>query len=803
MNTIRVHQVAVRDIVEFVMRTGSIHSVSLSSNKMSDGIKAHQAFQKREMEIGNYESEVPISYCHVQNSMQYQINGRIDGVIREHSDLGPTVMIDEIKSTGKNIEEIHEGNELHFAQAMMYAFMYASFHQIQIATVRLTYLEFDTDQIKQFYRHFTLGELEVFFLDLLEKYDRFMSKIVTTEEEIYSSCRGLAFPFGAPREGQSQLMKGVYKTIVEKQKLFSRAPTGIGKTIATLFPALKALGEGKTEKIFYLTAKTIGKEVALHTLTLLEKKGFKGKYLVITAKDKICPHDVSRCNPENCPYAMGHYDRVNEALFEMYQEESAYSRDIILRYSLKYQVCPYELSLDLALFSQVIICDYNYVFDPSAMLRRFFVEGEGKYSLLIDEAHNLVDRSREMYSAALTKEKILDLKKKTKEFDDKLHDYFHQLNKQFLAFSRKLKEEQKSEKAEKDAPDLLVTYLKGIIYRIEKIFSLKKDWIYMSELVDFYFEAYQFVKKWEIYGDNYRTLYSGSGKSLFVKLFCIDPRRQMLEVLEPMQGTVFFSATLIPMKYYQHLFGGDEKSYGMNLESPFEQRKMKLFMDTGISTRYADREKSIEQIVTRLATFVHGKRGNYLVYFPSYQYMEQGVQVFQNWITHEMKMADHHSHGIEILAQERNLNEAERENFIKAFQTPDQEKTLVAFAVLGGMFGEGIDLVGEKLSGAVIVGVGLPLLCFERDVIKEYFDERMGEGFDYAYTYPGMNKVLQAAGRVIRTAEDVGCVLLIDSRFKTRKYQNLFPLEWNHGEMIRSDEDLYQKMKGFWEKVKL
>lgn len=802
MNTIKVHQVAVRDIVEFVMRSGSIHAVTLSANKMSDGIKAHQAFQKKEAEIGNYESEVPISYCYVQDSIHYQISGRIDGIISNETDIGRTVIIDEIKSTGKNLDEIEQGSELHFAQAMMYAFMYCDFYQIQIVSVRLTYLELDTEKMKQFYRHLTLEELKIFFDELMIRYHRFTSQIVSTEEEIFISCRALQFPFGSPREGQGQLMKGVYRTIIEKQMLFSRAPTGIGKTIATLFPAIKALGEGKTEKIFYLTAKTIGKEVAVDTLNRLVQKGLRLKYVVITAKDKICPHDVSRCNPENCPYAIGHYDRVNEVLYGMYQEESSYTREVILRYSLIHQVCPYELSLDLALFAQVIICDYNYVFDPSAMLRRFFVEGEGKYSLLIDEAHNLVDRGREMYSANLVKDKILDLKKKTKGFDEKLYEYFNQLNKQFLSFHKEMKLEAKKERVDIEAPNLLVTYLKGVIFRIEKIFSLKKDWTYMNELVDFYFEAYQFVKKWEMYGDNYRTLYSGSGQSLVVKLFCIDPRRHMTEVLASMQGTVFFSATLIPMKYYQHLFGGDEKSYGLNLASPFEQKKMKLLVDSGISTKYMDREHSIEQIVTRIATFVHGKRGNYLVYFPSYQYLEQGVSAFREWIMRETKMEHHHSSGIDIITQERNLSEEERERFITAFQNPCQDRTLVAFAVLGGMFGEGIDLVGEKLSGAVIVGVGLPLICFERDVIKTYFDERLGEGFDYAYTYPGMNKVLQAVGRVIRTVDDVGCVLLIDSRFRTRKYQSLFPREWNHGEMIRTDEELFVKIEEFWKKYK-
>ena len=784
---IKLHRVSVREIIDFIMRSGDITSVSLSDKRMSDGTKAHQKFQNRQ--DSDYMAEVSINHSFNRDDMRYMVTGRIDGVI--HSFEGSGVpLIDEIKSTSRDLNLIKGENEMHWAQAKMYAYMFLLREGYNKATCRLTYIELDTFTIKQYTKDYTIKELENYFDHIIDIYAEFAKMIDLFENEMLTSAKDMTFPFDGIRDGQSKLMKGVYRTIKDGEILFSRAPTGIGKTIATLFPSIKALGESETDKIFYLTAKTIGKEVAVNTVNKLVDNGLRIKYVVITAKDKICLHTETNCNPDVCPYAKGHYDRVNAAISEMYKEEDGYTRDIITKYSIIHRLCPYELSLDLALFSQIIVCDYNYAFDPSAMLRRFFMEGSGKYTLLVDEAHNLVDRARGMYSAQLLKSQTMELKKLVKELDPRLFGYFDKLNKVFIDMRKEMKEADSLEEVTKEAPLELETYVRGIIYRTEKIFKIHQNWEHMELLVDFYFLAYDFIKKYEIYGDNYVTYYQRSGQDLIVKLFCIDPRPNLREILMDMQGVIYFSATLLPMNYYKHLLGGTDDSYGLNLPSPFEPEKLNLMVDSSISTKYVDRKASIDELALRMLSFVEMMQGNYLIYFPSYKYMEQGIDAFKELVGDK---------NIEILVQQRNLSEVDKEKFIDSFSHSDEDKTLVAFAVLGGMFGEGIDLVGEKLSGAIIVGVGLPLICFEQNMIKDYFEEIMGEGFDYAYTYPGMNKVMQASGRVIRTTEDVGSVLLIDRRFNTGRYTKLFPPEWFHFSTIRSNMEMVQSLEHFWE----
>jgi len=787
-HTKKLYKVSVREIIDFIMRSGDITSVSLSDKRMTDGTKAHQKFQKQQDEY--YQSEVSINHIFTYKDLKYMITGRIDGLVDSYEKTG-LPMIDEIKSTGGDLTAVDGSNEMHWAQAKMYAYMFLQEDTRRKVYCRLTYIELDSFAVKQFIEEYSYEELEDYFFRIVDLYTEFAKLIDQFEHQMFTSMSQLEFPFSEIREGQAKLMKGVYRTILEGNVLFSRAPTGTGKTIATLFPGVKAIGKKITEKLFFLTAKTIGKEVAVKTINNMVLTGLQIKYTVITAKEKICIHTEYKCDPEVCPYAKGHYDRVNDVLKHMYKEEDAYTRDVVVRYAAKYRVCPYELSLDLALFSQIIICDYNYAFDPSAMLRRFFTEGSGKYTLLVDEAHNLVDRARSMYSAEIDKYCVLQMKKKVKQLDSKLYSYFEKLNKVLIDMRKELKDLDKTEIAMKEAPLEMETYLRGIIFRTEKIFKLHKHWEYKEELLEFYFLAYDFIKKYEMYGDHYISYYCRDGQNLSIKLFCIDPRPNLRELITERQGVIYFSATLLPMKYYKHLLGGDEESYGLNLLSPFESNKLKLLIDGSISTKYVDREQSLKALADRINGFIHQKQGNYIVYFPSYAYLNQGLEQFRANMMEE---------NIEILVQERQLSEVDKENFIHAFSHEDKNKTLVAFAVLGGMFGEGIDLVGEKLSGAIIVGVGLPLICFEQDIIKNYFQEIMGQGFDYAYTYPGMNKVMQAAGRVIRTSEDIGSVLLIDRRFKSRKYEHLFPSEWFHYENIKNEKELEQALENFWRK---
>ena len=783
------HKVSVREFVEYVFRSGDITSVNLSHRRMVDGTKAHQRFQKAEAEREAYESEVSIDYELKKEAVVYRISGRIDGVITRQKEEGKSVIIDEIKSTTRALDDIEYGEAVHWAQVKVYAYLYALQHRFDTLTCRLTYIELETHAVKQFQEEIAFEVLADFFAESLEIYSRYAKMIDAYERRMHQSIKEFTFPFENIRSGQDKLMRGVYRTIREANILFSRAPTGTGKTIATLFPGIKALGEACTDKLFYLTAKNIGKKVAVETLEKMKENKLTLKYVVITAKEKICIHDETNCNPEHCPYARGHYDRINEGIEALYMDTDAYTREVIEAYARTYQLCPYELSLDLASLCQVIICDYNYAFDPSAMLKRFFAEGSGKYTLLIDEAHNLVDRSRSMYSAELTKSKLMEIKGKVKSLDQRLHTYFTKANQVFIDLRKEMKADDQNQRVDIEAPLTIETHLRGIIYRIEKIFKLHKQWEHMDLLLDFYFAAYDFIKKYEMYGPNYRTYYIREGQELRIKLFCVDPRTNLREILLTMKGVVYFSATLLPMPYYRYLLGGDDKSFGLDLLSPFKQEHLKLLVDGQLSTKYADREQSLRALITKIGTFVEQKQGNYLIYFPSYTYMNKAYEAF----------VQVYGEQIDCAIQEKNLLETEKEAFIERFSVQTTDKSYVAFAVLGGMFGEGIDLIGEKLLGAVIVGVGLPMICFEQDIIKDYFNQLLGSGFDYAYTYPGMNKVLQAAGRVIRTEEDRGSVLLIDRRFNTGRYKNLYPVEWSHMETIRTENEVKSKLRDFWD----
>ena len=776
-------KISVRNIIEFILRSGSIESVALSSTRAVDGTRAHQKFQKAQNE--DYYAEVALEHTSHVGGIDFIIQGRMDGLILEDGQ----VTIDEIKSTGLALSSVSGENQMHWAQVKMYAYIYADQNDLPIINCRMTYISLETNDAKHFLETYTFKELESFYYDVLTRYASWAMTLEQFEEVCHASIENLEFPFKDYRDGQKQLLGGTYKTIVDGQKLFARAPTGIGKTIGTLFPSLKAKAGGHTEKIFYLTAKTIGKEVAADTLKMLETKGLILKRVVITAKDKTCLNDETKCNKESCPYADGHYDRVNKAIEDLFANEDYFSRAAIEAIASKHRVCPYELSLDMALFSDVIICDYNYVFDPSAMLRRFFVEGNRPYTVLIDEAHNLVDRGRSMYSARLEKDQVLNMKKLAKDLDNQLHKYLTRLNQKLIGYRKECERHEQLRFETEDMPYEIEDDLRSIIYRIEKIFKEHQDYAHMDQVLEFFFEVYDYVKKTEFYSDKYITYYEKKGSNLIVNLYCIDPSDNIRQALTDLHGVVFFSATLLPMHYYMDLLGGNKENYGMVLPSPFDPKRLGLIVDGAISTKYINREDSIIPIGDHIRTIAREKQGNYLVFFPSYKYMEDVLDY--------LIMQEHFDKEVEILYQQRGMTEEEKEAFIGSF-SKERKRSFVAFSVLGGMFSEGIDLVGERLIGTIIVGVGLPMICYENDLIRQHFDGATGRGFDYAYVYPGMNKVLQAAGRVIRTNEDKGVVVLLDERFTSRHYNSLFPKEWDHHAVVYQNKDLYQYLEDFW-----
>jgi len=774
-------KVSVRNLVEFVLRHGDLLPGSIGASRAQEAIRAHQFIQKTSGP--EYVPEVTLSYIYLQEDVGLEVKGRADGVIQRESGQ----CIDEIKTTSLDLSLIDETfNDLHWAQAQCYAFMYAVQEGLERMETQLTYFQLDTAQTKKFSKSFSLAELSVFFLDLVERYLNWARQLQEWTDRRDISIRTLQFPFGTYRPGQRELAIAVYKTIKESQKLFAQAPTGIGKTMGTLFPAFKAMAEGLTVHIFYLTAKTITRTVAEKAINTLQKDGLEIKRLTLTAKRKLCFLPEVACLPEECLYAKGYYDRVRAAVEDVF-DEAAWTRQVIEEYAFKHSICPFEFSLEMANWADVVICDYNYVFDPRVYLRRFFLDG-GEYTFLVDEAHNLVERARDMFSAELSKESWLKLKRLTKDDDPRLTKSLTRVNTALVKVKKRCTQGSGSgECVEKESPTKLIQALRHFVKEAEQFLKMNEQrLIWREQLVEQYFQALSFIRTADSYDEHYVTYMQQVQEDFRVKLFCLDPSVRLKEALGRGRAAVLFSATLSPMDYFMNVLGGEETSYKLKLPSPFPTENLCLLINDRISTKYKQRAASYELVTEAIALAVEHKAGNYLVYFPSYAYLQEVYLRFR---------AQYQQ--VRVICQTSGMVEEEREAFLATFATnPDQ--TLVGFALMGGIFGEGIDLIGDRLSGAIVVGVGLPQMGMERDIIRDYYETTSGQGYEFAYMYPGFNKVLQAVGRIIRTEEDRGIVLLIDERFSQTSYKKLFPEEWT---MIRSagnTDNVCKTIKSFW-----
>ncbi len=771
-------KIAVRDLVGHVLRSGDLSFEFLSSARPVDAIRIHQKIQQSRPK--NYSAEVAVSHQIETDLFKLTIGGRIDGIYHESDG----VLIEEIKTTTRSLDYFkdHE-NPIHWGQVKTYSYIYALDQDLDAINAQLTYFQVDTGKIQNFKKHFTLTELEVFFQDLVANYLQWAETVVRWELLRDKSIRKLQFPFGNYRPGQREMAVDVYRTIKNNGQQLIQAATGIGKTMAAIFPAVKAMGEGLTAKIFYLTARTTGRFAAEYALDELRNARIKLKSLTLTAKDKICFKPDSACSPEECEFARGHFDRVNGALSDMFHQD-AFTRIAMEQVARDHRVCPFEFALELSLWADCIICDYNYAFDPRVCLRRFFLEESGEYTFLIDEAHNLVDRSREMFSAEIYKQPCLDVRRSIHKELPHIYKSLGKIN-SWMIKARKKCEESGPARHEKEAPEDLFPLLRGFLRITERWLSRNIKTPFREELLDLFFTISGFLRMAEHYDDSYVTCFEKIKKDVKLKLFCIDPSTQMGSALTRCKAAVFFSATMTPMGYFKKILGCDASATGLILPSPFPGENLKPFVYDRISTLYRDRDNTKEQVSQAISTLVSQKTGNYLIFFPSYEYMMMVFEAFQSDCPDG-----------EVIIQAPGMSENEREEFLNRFSR-ENHQTLVGFAVMGGIFGEGIDLVGERLSGAVVVGVGLPGISLEKELIRNYFDGHHNAGFEYAYQYPGINRVLQAAGRVIRTETDRGVVLLIDQRYGTHRYRSHFPGEWDPVK-VQSREQLTQALQKFW-----
>ena len=796
-----VSRISVRTLVEFLLRSGDLDSRAqrgMDVEAALAGGRIHRKLQKAEK--GDYAAEVMLSRDTEFEDLVIRVEGRADGIIgyRGLQEAGKTaeitdkqadqsagitdeqtdrssVIVDEIKGMYLDVAALEEPFPVHLAQAKCYAAICADRYGLGEIGVRMTYVNLETEELHYFHSMYTGVEIEEWYRKLVQDWYRWAKWQMDHIRLRNESMKHMDFPFPY-RAGQQKLTAAVYHAIKEAKELFLMAPTGVGKTMSCVFPAVRAIGEEHGDRIFYLTAKNETLSVGTEAFSILLDKGLDFRTIRITSKEKICPLNEPSCNPDDCMFAKGHFDRINEAVFDLIRKREILDRSSIMKMAVERRVCPFELTLDTASWCDAILCDYNYVFDPDAQLKRFFAEGtKGGYIFLIDEAHNLVERGRDMYSAVLVKEHVLGARRILKDGPKEAAKEegfgkadggdakavvraLDRVNRIMLELKHRTEDSPSG--ASLGKPYLLIGFAEAdellkacaLLYgRLQAYYEESKKTAVKEALLDFYFEIRSFVSVSETLDESYVIYAEEDEEGHFaIKLFCVNPAGRLSAQMAKGRMAVLFSATLLPVDYYRRLLTTKEDPYAVYAPSPFEEDHRLLLLASDISTRYADRGEDMYRRIARyIQEMAKARTGNYLVFFPSYRMLKDVFEVYRR----EFDVPE-----VNWVLQSSRMQEDDREIFLENFYE-DPEHSLVGFCVMGGMFSEGIDLTGTKLIGAAIVGAGLPQVSNEREILKDYYDR---DGFDYAYRFPGINKVEQAAGRVIRTAEDLGVILLLD-----------------------------------------
>ena len=780
----------IRRLVEFLLRTGSIDSRFTGFDRALEGARLHRKLQRAAVkEYPDYQAEAALKQDYTCAGIAYTLEGRADGIF---TDKDGTPTIDEIKTTTLPPEFITgEQSPEHWAQAQIYAAIYARQQGLPAMRVRLVYYQVDEDLEFTFHHDYSADALDAIVTDLLTQYAPWAKRSAEWQRMSRASRQALPFPFASYRPGQRAMMNAVYKTCTEGGQLLCQAPTGIGKTMSVLFPALKAVGEGGP--IFYLTARGTTRAAAENALTLLRAADpdLKLRSVTLTAKDKICLQEHRECTPEACPYANGYYDRVKAALWDGL-DTHALTADALQALARKHKVCPFELGLDLSLWCDVVVGDYNYLFDPVVHLMRFF-ETAGDYLFLIDEAHNLPGRARDMHSASLCKSVFYDAKKRLGKGKSSLKNALTKVNNIFIEWRHRCEEILGDSRFgrtyfEKSRAEDFDRALTKLCEPLEIWLDEHRDPGETHDaLLQLYFDIRAWLRVADTFDNHFVLQISAVGSEVRAAMLCLDPSDFLAADFAKGRAAVLFSATLAPAGYYKDLCGLSD-ARAVALRSPFDPTNMGLWCARQVSTRYKDRADSIAKVSDLLAVMTAAQPGHYLAFFPSYSYLQQV------WEDFTARYPDQPT-----LCQESAMDEGQRTEFLAQFLARDG-KPLLGFAVLGGVFGEGVDLTGESLIGVAVVSPGLPQIGPRQEQLRDYFEETRGAGFDYAYRYPGMNKVLQAAGRVIRTPQDRGVVLLIDDRFLAPDTRRLMPPHWEHLRVVDSADAWKDELAAFWKK---
>lgn len=819
-NTLRI---SVRNLVEFIYSSGDIDSGSgavMDVSVMQEGARIHRKLQKSAG--SRYHAEVPLKYNIELSDSDGEpyvvaIEGRADGIIcdMDEDDEGnklpmSDVIIDEIKTTRQDVSKMKEAVYVHKAQAMCYAYIFAVRHNLDEITVQMTYCNPLTEEIKKFSELLPVKDVVGWFDGLVAQFKRWSDFVFESRKKRQESIENIEFPFEY-REGQKNLVVGVYRSVERGNNLFIQASTGVGKTISTIFPSVMAMGQGMADKIFYLTSKTITRTVADDTYKLLRDNGLYFRSIILTAKEKICPNTECVCSAKDCDSAKGHYDRVNDAVYDMITNNLSIDRDTVTEYAGKHNVCPFEMGLDATYWCDGIICDYNYVFDPNVALKRYFAQGSKKdYIFLVDEAHNLVDRAREMYSAVLVKEHVLETKKLLSEdkenADRKLIAQFERINKHLLSMKREC--DTYKVFGGSDSLGRLPEYLSYLAMGIQSFLEKHNNYRYRKELLEFFFEVNHFLNMYDCLDEKYVIYTEHNSKGDFcVNLFCVDPSNNIADRLYSARSTIFFSATLLPVNFFKEMLTGNAEDYAIYAQSTFPRERRRIVIGRDVSSRYTRRnDTEYGKICSYIHETITARNGKYMVFFPSYAYMQKVYDMYVSMYSPYELTEDTqdtlilYTDETKILLQKTDMREQDKEWFLEMFNNSECNGSLIGFCVAGGIFSEGIDLRQDSLIGAVIVGTGLPMICRDRDILRDYFDRQGKDGFSYAYVYPGMNKVLQAAGRVIRTSSDCGVIELLDDRFLNREQQYLFPREWD--DIVVTDKNkISEVLSDFWKNI--
>ncbi|CAI3362894.1 ATP-dependent DNA helicase [Enterococcus cecorum] len=771
-------KVSVRELVAFVHNEESIDNRKQSNHTALEGSKIHRKLQQSMDE--NYQSEVSLKTVYQGKQFDIQLEGRCDGIWQKENQI----IIDEIKTGEHTFEQLEDATlQLFMAQAKIYAYIYALQEKLEEVVVMVRYFCTQDEKIDEYQNQYSFDELNDYYQETMKEYEKWLIFLDKYRQNRQKKLQALQFSYNNYRKGQRELSVAVYRTLSQEKCLFMEAPTGTGKTLSTLFPALKAMGEYNQGRIFYLTAKTITRQVALDTMKLFEEQQSEIKTIEISAKEKICFMNECKCNPDYCPFAKNYYQKQKLAIWDLLNNGHFYSREQISEVAKKYECCPFELSLDLSLYSDVIVCDYNYLFDPQVYLKRFFELEETDSYFLVDEGHNLISRAREMYSKALSLQLIKDFKKLL----PKHHRKHHKILQQFIEYceeSRKLLKD-RDYLFQKELPDKLI----DLGYRWSEYFrdfllELKDE--IPTWLQNLYFDLMSFLKISEYYDDHFSFLVELVNHELQFKIFCLDPAHFIKQKLDFGKGSVLFSATLSPVQYYQNLLVGHTDDLTFRQSSPFNQNQFQVLVADYLPMTYKYRSQVVDSLCELIKKATDIKAGNYFCFFPSFSYMEE---VYQRYIQLYPEA--------EVLIQSRELKDVEKEAFLANFQAQN-EQVVLGFFVLGGVFSEGIDLKKNRLIGSIIVSVGLPQISKEQEELKRYFDEKNQQGFYYIYQLPGFNKMMQAAGRVIRTEEDRGVILLIDQRFSRKDYMQLYPSHWSKGVVVHDLFSMLNQLKQFW-----